>query len=85
MSLFLCSTERNCILTTYLFLQIAVLTRSLSEHRPEWIRPLVTLMIPRMQSPSDAYRIAAAAVLSALTKRYILILCDPFCAFVDFC
>ncbi|CAG9530361.1 unnamed protein product [Cercopithifilaria johnstoni] len=59
----------DCVDTLHFTNGIAVLTRSLSEHRPEWIRPLVTLMIPRMQSPSDAYRIAAAAVLSALTKR----------------
>ncbi|KAM3720959.1 Maestro heat-like repeat-containing protein family member [Dirofilaria immitis] len=59
----------DCIDTLHFTNGIAVLTRSLSEHRPEWIRPLVTLMIPRMQSPSDAYRIAAVAVLSALTKR----------------
>ncbi|VDK86299.1 unnamed protein product [Litomosoides sigmodontis] len=59
----------DCVDTLNFTNGIAVLTRSLSEHRPEWIRPLVTLMIRRMESPSDAYRIAAAAVLSALTKR----------------
>ncbi|VDK72692.1 unnamed protein product [Onchocerca ochengi] len=59
----------DCVDTLHFTNGIAVLTRSLSEHRPEWIRPLVTLLIPRMQSPSDAYRIAATAVLSALTKR----------------
>uniref|UniRef100_A0A915PME6 HEAT repeat protein n=1 Tax=Setaria digitata TaxID=48799 RepID=A0A915PME6_9BILA len=59
----------DCVDTLHFTNGIAVLTRSVSEHRPEWIRPLVTLMMPRMQSPSDAYRIAAVAVLSALTKR----------------
>ncbi|MCP9260298.1 HEAT repeat-containing protein 7A [Dirofilaria immitis] len=63
----------DCIDTLHFTNGIAVLTRSLSEHRPEWIRPLVTLMIPRMQSPSDAYRIAAVAVLSALTKRCLAV------------
>ncbi|VDK28699.1 unnamed protein product [Gongylonema pulchrum] len=53
----------DCIDTLHFTNGIAVLTRSLSEHRPEWIRPLVRLMIPRMQSSSDAYRVAAAAVL----------------------
>ncbi|KAK6107053.1 hypothetical protein QQG55_26690 [Brugia pahangi] len=59
----------DCVDTLHFTNGIAVLARSLSDHRPEWIRPLVTLMIPRMQSANDAYRIAAAAVLSALTKR----------------
>ncbi|VDM94933.1 unnamed protein product [Thelazia callipaeda] len=59
----------DCVDTLHFTNGIAVLSRSLSEHRPEWIRPLVKLMIPQMKASSDAYRIAAAAVLSALTKR----------------
>uniref|UniRef100_A0A915AX96 HEAT repeat-containing protein 7A n=1 Tax=Parascaris univalens TaxID=6257 RepID=A0A915AX96_PARUN len=60
----------DCVDTVHFTTAICVLSRSINEHRPEWIPPLVRLLVPRMDSPSDAYRTAAAAVLSSLVKRY---------------
>uniref|UniRef100_A0A914RL59 MMS19 nucleotide excision repair protein n=1 Tax=Parascaris equorum TaxID=6256 RepID=A0A914RL59_PAREQ len=59
----------DCVDTVHFTTAICVLSRSINEHRPEWIPPLVRLLVPRMDSPSDAYRTAAAAVLSSLVKR----------------
>lgn len=60
----------DCVDTVHFTTAICVLSRSINEHRPAWIPPLVRLLVPRMDSPSDAYRTAAAAVLSSLVKRY---------------
>ncbi|KHN73012.1 Maestro heat-like repeat-containing protein family member 1 [Toxocara canis] len=59
----------DCVDTVHFTTAICVLSRSINEHRPAWIAPLVRLLVPRMDSPSDAYRTAAAAVLASLVKR----------------
>ncbi|VDD86087.1 unnamed protein product [Enterobius vermicularis] len=49
---------------------IVVLIRSISQHRSEWVDPLLLQLASRNFTASDAFRVASAAVFSSLVKKY---------------